>query len=91
MPEGRTVRGVKSAARTVALPELLAARGEMTLDDFFQIRSPGAAPDGWQVCVHVSHAASGLWLLLRYGARDSAPAGGGEEPDARSEHTGALC
>src|SRR3954470_3078773 len=36
------------------------------LDDFFQIRSPGSAPDGWQVCVYVFHAGYGWWLLRHY-------------------------
>ncbi|MFF0156969.1 CPBP family intramembrane glutamic endopeptidase [Streptomyces sp. NPDC005263] len=53
------------------------------LDDFFQIRSPGAAPDWWQVCVYVLHAGYGVWLLRRYGTVggpivDRAPA---PEPD----------
>ncbi|MFJ9539808.1 lysostaphin resistance A-like protein [Streptomyces sp. NPDC101225] len=62
------------------------------LDDFLQIRSPGAAPDWWQVCVYVFHAAYGLWLLRRYGigdasaARSAARAGAGERP----EEAGAL-
>ncbi|WP_448333203.1 CPBP family glutamic-type intramembrane protease [Streptomyces sp. DSM 41534] len=41
------------------------------LDDFFQIRSPGAAPDWWQVSVYAFHAAYGLWLLRRYGAEEA--------------------
>ncbi|MGW3951243.1 CPBP family intramembrane glutamic endopeptidase [Streptomyces sp. NPDC004752] len=45
------------------------------LDDFFQIRSPGAAPDWWQVSVYVFHALYGAWLLRRYGADDAAGAG----------------
>ncbi|MGW7601427.1 CPBP family intramembrane glutamic endopeptidase [Streptomyces antimycoticus] len=38
------------------------------LDDFFQIRSPGSAPDWWQASVLVFQAAYGVWLLRRYGA-----------------------
>jgi hypothetical protein len=38
------------------------------LDDFFQIHSPGSAPDWWQASVYVFSAAYGLWLLRRYGA-----------------------
>ncbi|MER6531514.1 CPBP family intramembrane glutamic endopeptidase [Streptomyces sp. NPDC001508] len=45
------------------------------LDDFFQIRSPGAAPDWWQVSVYVFHALYGVWLLRRYGVGDAAGAG----------------
>lgn len=62
------------------------------LDDFFQIRSPGAAPDWWQVCVYVFHAAFGVWLLRRYGTGDAAVGRGGvrADPDERPEQAGAL-
>nr|WP_306187801.1 CPBP family intramembrane glutamic endopeptidase [Streptomyces sp. MK5] len=44
------------------------------LDEFFQIRSPGAAPDWWQGGVYVFHVAYGLWLLHRYAyAAEDAP------------------
>ncbi|MEU3986313.1 CPBP family intramembrane glutamic endopeptidase [Streptomyces sp. NPDC026672] len=53
------------------------------LDDFLQIRSPGAAPDWWQVSVYVFQLAYGLWLLRRYG-HEAAPADRGTgRPDPR--------
>jgi hypothetical protein len=48
-------------------------------DDFFQIRSPSAAPDWWQVSVYAFHVTFGVWLLRRYGT--------GEVPFARSVRT----
>lgn len=62
------------------------------LDDFFQIRSPGAAPDWWQVCVYVFHAAYGWWLLRHYGGGDAvAPREAGHvDDDERPEEAGAL-
>jgi hypothetical protein len=39
------------------------------LDDFFQIRFPGAAPDWWEACVYVFHAEYGVWLLRRQRGR----------------------
>ncbi|MGW2331495.1 CPBP family intramembrane glutamic endopeptidase [Streptomyces sp. NPDC001700] len=42
------------------------------LDDFFQIRSPGSAPDWWEAAVYVFYVAYGVWLLRRYGAGDGA-------------------
>jgi hypothetical protein len=62
------------------------------LDDFFQIRSPGAAPDWWQVCVYVFHAAYGWWLPRHYGGGDvAAPRGAGHaDDDERPEEAGAL-
>jgi hypothetical protein len=44
------------------------------LDDFLQIRSPGAAPDWWQVLVYLFHAAYGVWLLRTYGTGSALPA-----------------
>ncbi|WP_421106279.1 hypothetical protein [Streptomyces sp. NEAU-S77] len=41
------------------------------LDDFFQIRSPGSAPDWWEATVYVFYVAFGVWLLRRYGAGDT--------------------
>ncbi|WP_063728699.1 CPBP family intramembrane glutamic endopeptidase [Streptomyces sp. RTd22] len=41
------------------------------LDDFFQIRSPGSAPDWWEASVYVFYVAFGVWLLRRYGAGDT--------------------
>ncbi|WP_433469440.1 lysostaphin resistance A-like protein [Spirillospora sp. CA-128828] len=38
------------------------------LDDFMQIRSPGAAPWWWDAFVYAFHAAFGLWLLRQYGS-----------------------
>jgi hypothetical protein len=58
------------------------------LDDFFQIRSPGSAPDWWQVSVYVLNAGYGLWLLRRYGNEvipsdhDRAAVDGKERPEA---------
>ncbi|GLP69170.1 hypothetical protein TUSST3_57930 [Streptomyces sp. TUS-ST3] len=62
------------------------------LDDFFQIRSPGSAPDGWQVAVYVFHAAFGWWLLRRYGSGDTLPSQGAvaADDDERPEEAGAL-
>ncbi|WP_329272591.1 CPBP family intramembrane glutamic endopeptidase [Streptomyces pseudovenezuelae] len=62
------------------------------LDDFFQIRSPGAAPDWWQVGVYVFHAAYGVWLLRRYGTGDALLARDGvrADPDERPEQAGAV-
>jgi hypothetical protein len=62
------------------------------LDDFFQIRSPGAAPDWWQVCVYVFHAAYGAWLLRCYGAGDALPGRGvvRADPDGRADQAEAL-
>ncbi|MEU1666245.1 CPBP family intramembrane glutamic endopeptidase [Streptomyces sparsogenes] len=62
------------------------------LDDFFGIRSPGAAPDWWQASVYVFHAAYGLWLLRRYGNEVMCPAPdtGRADPDERPEGAGAL-
>ncbi|MCX5254832.1 hypothetical protein OOK27_11710 [Streptomyces canus] len=61
------------------------------LDDFFQVRSPGAAPDWWQVCVYVFHAAFGVWLLRRYGTGDVPLARSiRADPDESPEQTRAL-
>ncbi|SNX66425.1 hypothetical protein SAMN06272735_8289 [Streptomyces sp. TLI_55] len=62
------------------------------LDDFFQIRSPGAAPDWWQVCVYVFHAVYGWWLLRHYGSREAlAPRGAAPtDDDEHPEAAGAL-
>lgn len=62
------------------------------LDDFFQIRSPGAAPDSWQVCVYVFHAAFGVWLLWRYGngAAPELSRSAGADRDERPDQAGAL-
>src|SRR3954468_22224692 len=61
------------------------------LDDFFQIRSPGAAPVWWQVSVYVVHVTLGVWLLRRYGAGDVPSARSVRtDPDARPEQTGAF-
>jgi membrane protease YdiL (CAAX protease family) len=57
------------------------------LDDFFQIRSPGAAPDWWQVCVYVFHAAYGVWLLRHYGTGDAVVR---TDLDERPEQAGTL-
>ncbi|MBO4253165.1 CPBP family intramembrane metalloprotease [Streptomyces griseorubiginosus] len=53
------------------------------LDDFFQIRSPGAAPDWWQVCVYVFHVLFGVWLVRRYGS--TAAAGSYGAADAKHD------
>ncbi|MFG2134000.1 CPBP family intramembrane glutamic endopeptidase [Streptomyces sp. NPDC048751] len=56
------------------------------LDDFFQIRSPGAIADWWEVCVYVFHVAFGVWLLRRYGSGDAAEtdsAAAREDPTSR--------
>ncbi|MFE1313954.1 CPBP family intramembrane glutamic endopeptidase [Streptomyces sp. NPDC058755] len=61
------------------------------LDDFFQIRSPGAAPDAWEAVVYVFHAGYGLWLVRRYGA-EAAPVPervGGPDPDESAAGAGA--
>ncbi|WP_406223944.1 CPBP family intramembrane glutamic endopeptidase [Streptomyces canus] len=56
------------------------------LDDFFQIRSPGAAPDWWQVSVYVFPATFGVWLLRRYGTEDAPVARSiRADPDERPE------
>ncbi|MER5521610.1 CPBP family intramembrane glutamic endopeptidase [Streptomyces sp. NPDC002763] len=62
------------------------------LDDFFQIHSPGAAPDWWQVCVYVFHAAFGVWLLRRYGSGAAAELHSvvRDDRDGRSDQAGAL-
>lgn len=62
------------------------------LDDFFGIRSPGAAPDWWLASVYVFYAAYGLWLLRRYGYEVvcAAPDTGRAGPDERPEGAGAL-
>ncbi|MDX3242200.1 CPBP family intramembrane glutamic endopeptidase [Streptomyces sp. ME18-1-4] len=61
------------------------------LDDFFQIRSPGAAPGWWQVGVYVFHAAYGWWLLHHYGSRDPLPPHGATaDDDERPEEAAAL-
>ncbi|NEA98090.1 CPBP family intramembrane glutamic endopeptidase [Streptomyces sp. SID13726] len=60
------------------------------LDDFFQIRSPGAAPDWWQACVLVFYAVYGLWLLRRYGAEGVPVPGDSADPDERPEGAGTL-
>ncbi|MFI8074036.1 lysostaphin resistance A-like protein [Streptomyces sp. NPDC086033] len=61
------------------------------LDDFFQIRSPGAAPDWWQVSVYVFHVTFGVWLLRRYGTGDVPLARSVRaDPDERPEQSGAL-
>jgi hypothetical protein len=62
------------------------------LDDFFQIRSPGAAPDWWQGCVYAFHAAYGVWRLRHYGAGDALLEQGvaRTNPDGRPEQAGAL-
>lgn len=60
------------------------------LDDFFQIRSPGAAPDWWQVCVYVFQAAYGWWLLRHYADRGPLPAHAtARDEEPRSEEAGA--
>ena len=41
------------------------------LDDFFQIHSPGRAPDWWQVAVMVVSVGYGVWLIRRYGPKHS--------------------
>ena len=61
------------------------------LDDFFQIRSPGAAPDWWQVSVYVFHVTFGVWLLRRYGTGNLPLAPSVRaDPDERPEPSGAL-
>ncbi|MEU5046707.1 CPBP family intramembrane glutamic endopeptidase [Streptomyces griseorubiginosus] len=68
------------------------------LDDFFQIRSPGSAPDWWQVSVYVFQAAYGWWLLRRYADRDRLPSDRDRLPprtaagddDPRPEGAGAM-
>lgn len=60
------------------------------LDDFFQIRSPGSAPDWWQLCVLVFQALYGLWLLRRYGTEATLAPQDSSDPDEQSEGAGAL-
>jgi hypothetical protein len=57
------------------------------LDDFFQIRSPGSAPDWWEACVYVFQAGYGLWLLWCYGSSEGPPVeqGAGAEPEVAGE------
>ncbi|SNX88614.1 hypothetical protein SAMN06272735_9087 [Streptomyces sp. TLI_55] len=68
-----------------AVSPMLAVHG---LDDFFQVRSPGAAPDWWQACAYVFQAVDGWWLLRHYASpdalapQDAAPTDDDEHPEA---------
>ena len=64
-------------------------------DDFFQIRSPGSAPDWWEATVYVFYVAFGVWLLRRYGTGgatgvDGAAAGSPDERPEEAPGAGAL-